>query len=283
MGNKPPIPNSMGGPMILRSEIQAALKKMKRHKAAGPDEIVTEMITSLGEYGVSKVTDIINEIYDTGEIAENLCRSIFIALPKKPRAIECVLYRTISLMSHIIKLNLRIIMEKPCIWIRPEIRIEQCGCVKDTGMRNTIFMVRMISQTAIEKQRDVYMCFIDYTKAFDRVQHDELLKMVTNLDLYRKDIYLIQNLYWDQSACIRKEITMSKYTKIKRGANQGCVFSPNLFHLYSEMILWEMENLKGFFTGEWNINNLRYADDTVLIAKSEKRAARLNGQSGWGK
>ena len=96
---------------------------MKRHKAAEPDEIVTEMITSLEEGGVSKVADIINEIYDTGEIID-LYRSIFIALPKKPGTIECELHRTISLMSHITKLILRIIMERVCSRIRPEIGIE---------------------------------------------------------------------------------------------------------------------------------------------------------------
>ena len=183
------------------------------------------MITSLEENGFSKVTDIINEIYDTGEIPEDLCRSIFIALPKKPGAVECELHRTISLMSHITKLILRIIMERVHSRIRPEIGIEQCGFVEDTGTRNAIFMVRMISERAIEKQRDVYMCFIDYTKAFDRVQHDELLKMLMNLDLYGKDIHLIQNLYWEQSACIRIENEMSEYTKIKRGVHQGCVLS----------------------------------------------------------
>ena len=75
-GVKPAIPKNMDGPKILRSDIQEALKKMKRHKAARPDEIVTELITSLEEYGVNKVVDTINEIYDTGEISENLCISI---------------------------------------------------------------------------------------------------------------------------------------------------------------------------------------------------------------
>ena len=98
-------------------------------------------------------------------------------------------------------------------------------------------MVRMISERAIEKQRDVYKHFIDYIKAFDRVQHDELLKMLMNLDLYGKDICLIWNLYWDQSACIRMENEMSEYIKIKRGIHQGCVLSPDLFNLYSKMIL----------------------------------------------
>ena len=98
-------------------------------------------------------------------------------------------------------------------------------------------MVRMISERHIEKQRDAYMCFIDYTKAFDRVQHDELLKRLMNLDLYGKEIHLIWNLYWDQSACAGKENKMSEYTKVKRGVCQGCVLSPDLFNLYSKMIL----------------------------------------------
>ena len=121
----------MDGPKILRSEVQAALKKIKRHKVARPDEIVTDMNTSLEEYGVSKVTDIINEIYDTGKIPEHLCRSIFITLPKKPGSVECELHRAISLMSHITKLILRIIMERVHSRIRPEIGIEQCGFVQD--------------------------------------------------------------------------------------------------------------------------------------------------------
>ena len=68
---------------------------------------------------------------------------------------------------------------------------------------------------------------------------------------------------------------MYKYTKIKRGVHQGCVLSPDLINLYSEMILQETEDLKGFFIGGQNINNLRYVDDTVLLAKSEKELQDL--------
>ena len=63
--------------------------------------------------------------------------------------------------------------------------------------------------------------------------------------------------------------------KSKKGVHEGCVLSPDLFNLYSEMILHETEDLKGFITGGQNINNLRYADDTVLIAKSEKELQGL--------
>ena len=177
-------------------------------------------------------------------------------------------------MSHITKVILRIIRERVHSRIRPEIGIEQCGFVQDTGTRNAIFMVRIISERAIEKHRDVCMCSIDYTKAFDRVQHHELLKMLMNLNPYGKDIHLIWNLYWDQSACIGIENEMSECTKIKRGVHQGCVLSYDLFTLYSEMILPETEHMKDFIIGA-NISNLRYADDTVLLAESEKELQDL--------
>ena len=68
------------------------------------------MINALEEFGIEKLTDMINEIYEKGEIPRDLSRLIFIALPKRPGAIECELHHTISLKSHIIKIILRIIM-----------------------------------------------------------------------------------------------------------------------------------------------------------------------------
>ncbi|XP_069991643.1 uncharacterized protein [Penaeus vannamei] len=82
-GNKSFIQKYMDGPKILKSEARAAMAKKKRNKAAGQDEIATEMLTSLDEFGTDKLVEIINGIYDNGEIPEDLSRSVFIALPKK--------------------------------------------------------------------------------------------------------------------------------------------------------------------------------------------------------
>ena len=68
---------------------------------------------------------------------------------------------------------------------------------------------------------------------------------------------------------------MSEYTKLKRWVHQGCILSPDLFNLYSEMILWKTNCLKGFLIRGQNINKLRYADDIVLIVKSEKELQDL--------
>ena len=200
----------MEGPEILRSEVRAAMAKMKRNKTAGSDEIVIEMVTALEDFGIEKVTEVINEIYNTGEIPEDLSKSIFIALPKRAGANECELHRTISLMSHITKLTLRIIMNRARSRIRLEIGKEQCGFVQDAGTRNAIFMIRMLSERAIEMQKDLHLCFIDYTKAFDKVQHEELLGMLGKLDIHGKDLRIVRNLYWEQTACMRIDNDLSE-------------------------------------------------------------------------
>ena len=120
-------------------------------------------------------------------------------------------------------------------------------------------------------QRDLYVCFIDYTKAFDKVRHKNLMQLLNNLDLDGKDLRLIQDLYWRQQAAIRIDNDLSKYVEIKRGVRQGCVLSPDLCSLYREMIMREVKDMDGIkVTGE-NITNVRYADDTALIADSEKK------------
>ncbi|MGX9987587.1 reverse transcriptase domain-containing protein [Soonwooa purpurea] len=263
------------GPEILKSEVEAALAKLKRNKAPGPDGIVAEMMTALDDFGIEKLTEITNGIYNSGEIPEDLSRSIFIALPKKPGANECELHRTISLMSHMTKLIIRILMNRARSRIRPEIGQEQCGFVKDTGTRNAIFMLRILSERAIQVQKKLYLCFIDYAKAFDKVRHKGLFELLSSLDIFGKDIRVLKNLYWQQTACIRVENECSEYTKIERGVRQGCVFSPDLFNLYSEAILRELEDLPGFIIGGHNLNNIRYADDTVLIADTEKKLQEL--------
>ena len=83
-----------------------------------------------------------NAIYDSGEIPSDLSKSISIALLKKPGATECESHRTISLMSHITKILLKILMARMRNKITPDIAEDQCGFVKDKGTRNAIYMLR---------------------------------------------------------------------------------------------------------------------------------------------
>ena len=93
--------------------------------------------------------------------------------------------------------------------------------------------------------------------------------MLEALDIDGKDLQLLRNLYWEQTAAIQIEGEMSTWTSIKWGVRQGCALLPDLFNLYSKVILREIKDTPGVKIGGVNINNLRYADDTVLLAENE--------------
>ena len=190
-------------------------------------------------------------------------------------SIDCELYRTISLMSHSTKVLLRIIMARMRKSLRPEISQLQFGFVPDKSNRNAIFTLSMLAERCIEMQKDLYLCFINYSKAFDKVRHEKLFNILENLDIDGKDLRVIRNLYWDQSAAVRIGGELSEYKLIERGVRRRCVMSPDIFNIYSEMILRNLENYPGVKINGENINNIRYADDTVLIADSEENLQRL--------
>ena len=116
----------------------------------------------------------------------------------------------------------------------------------------------------------MYICFIDYAKAFDKVKHENLIDCLKKIGLDSKDIRVIANLYWFQQAAIRIDNEVSDYTPIQRGVRQGCVLSPLLFNIYTELIFRNFDQLKGTSIGGRNINNLRYVDDTVLVSDTQK-------------
>ena len=79
------------------------------------------MLKALGEEGINMLHSLVNKIYDSGIIPDDMLKSVFIALPKKANTMECVQHRTISLMSHTLKLLLKIVLERCLARICPEI------------------------------------------------------------------------------------------------------------------------------------------------------------------
>ena len=130
-------------------------------------------------------------------------------------------------------------------------------------------------------QKDVYICFIDYTKAYDRVKHFKMIECLSEIGMDDKDLQIITKLYWEQPACVRTESGMTSEFKIKKGVRQGCVLSPHLFNLYTEKIFREAEDMKGINIGGVNINNLRYADDTSLTCRRSYVSTSFTNSCQW--
>ena len=155
------------------------MKKVRKGKAAGEDGVSVELIEALEELGIRKLTQVINKIYDSGELPHGMLRSTFIALPKKAKAVECSQHRTISIMSHVTKILLRIIMLRMRNKIKSEIGDDQCGFDEGKGTTNAIYMLKTLGERAIEMQQDLFLCFIDYIKAFDTMHSSLTARTVT--------------------------------------------------------------------------------------------------------
>ena len=221
----------LDGEPILISEIKKALNEMKNDKALEMTKLKKEMIEACEDFGVDKICEIANCIYNTGKIQSQMKQSIFITLPKKGDLLLCSNYRLINLMSHITKIILRVVMARVRNKINPEISEEQFGFRRGKGTRNAIFVIRMLGERAIEMQKDLYAVFVDYEKAFDKVKHKEIMNDLRAINIDGEDIRILENLYWSQLASISINGQLSDWTEIKRGVRQGCVFSPDLFSL----------------------------------------------------
>ena len=266
------------GPPILKEEVEKAVKSMKWRKAEGSDGIVVEMVEAAGEFGLGKITELANLIYSSGNVPEKIKESEFIVIPKKEGGVDCSRHRTVSIMSQMSKIILKIVNERMKRKVEETVDNVQFGFRKGLGTRNATFMLRTVMERAIEKQKDLYMCFVDYEKAFDTVRHEQMMEKLATLGVDRADLQLLANLYWEQRAVVRIEEDRSGWIDIRRGVRQGCVMSPDLFSLYSQTIITELEGMEGVSIGGKNITNIRYADDTVLIADTERKLQRLVGK-----
>ena len=83
------------------------------------------------------------------------------------------------------------------------------------------------------------------------------------------------NLYWDQKAVMKVNNDTSDYKETKRDLRQGCVLSRDLFNVYNETILGELEDIEGVKIGGYTSNNLTYTDDTALIVSSDEDLQRM--------
>ena len=159
--------------------------------------------------------------------------------------------------------------------LHPEINECQYGFMPDKGTRNAVFTLKNLGQRAIEMKKDLFSCYIDYKKAFDKVKHNEMICMLDQIGIDDKDLRIIQNLYYEQTTAVKINDKVGYFTPIQRGVRQGCVLSPDLFSLYSEIILRHIKGEDCIKIGGHNINHLRYADDTVLLADSEEKLQNL--------
>ena len=130
--------------------------------------------------------------------------------------------------------------------------------------------IHWMIKKAREFQKTINFC---YTKTFDCVDHNKLWKILQEMGIPDDLTCLLRNLYAGQEATVRTRHGITDWFQIGKGVRQGCILSPCLFNLYAEYIMRYAgldEAQAGIKIAEKNINSIRYADDTTLMAESEE-------------
>ena len=173
---------------------------------------------------------------------------------------------------------LKILQARLQQYINCELPHVQAGFRKGRGTRDQIANICWIIEKAGEFQKNIYFCFIDYDKAFDCVDHNKLWKILKEMGIPDHLTCLLRNLYASQEATVRTGHGTTDLFKIGKGVCQGCILSPSLFNLYAEYIMTNAgleEAQARIKIARRNINNLRYADDTTLMAENEEELKSL--------
>ena len=182
-------------PDILECEVKWALGSISMSKVSGGDGIPVELFQILKDDAVKVLHSICQLIWKTQQWPQDWKRSVFIPVPKKGNAKECSNYHIIALISHASKVMLKILQAR----LQQYMNCEQKG----RGIRDQIANIWWIIEKGREFQKNIYLCFIDYAKAFDCVDHNKLWKILKEMGISDHLACLLRNLYAGQEATVR--------------------------------------------------------------------------------
>ena len=245
-------------PDILECKVKWTLGSITMNKASGGDGIPVELFQILKDEAVKVLHSICKQICKTQQLLQHWKMSVFIPIPKKGNAKECLSYCTIALVSHFSKVMIKILqarLQQNMICELPDVQV---GFIKDRGTRDQITNICWIIKKA-RFAENTYFCLIDYAKAFDCMNHHILWKILQEMRIPDHLTCLLRNLYAGQEATVRTGHGTTDWFQIVKGV-QICILSPCLFKFYAEYIMkntWLDEAQGGIRIARSNINNLR--------------------------
>ena len=196
---------------------------------------------------------------------------------QKGNAKECSNYCTTALISHASKIMLKILQARLQQYMNRALPDVQAGFRKGRGTRDQIANICWIMEKARVPERHLFLLYW-LCQAFDCIDHNNLWKILKEMGIPDHLTCLLRNLYAGQQATVRTGHGTTDWFQIGKGVHQGCTLSPCLFNLYAEYIMRSAgleEAQAGIKTAGRNINNVRYADDTTLMAESEEELKSL--------
>ena len=211
---------------IMREEVKGGVQKLKMRKVPGICGIVPEMLKAGGEVVIEWLTEVFNVAWNEGMAPSDWRNAVIVPVYKKGRRLDCTNYRGISLMSVVGKVFARILNEREKLVTADKVMDEQGGFRAGRGSNDQIFAVKQLVEKSTEKDKKIYMAFVDLEKAYDNVSREKLWKVLDEYGVKGRLLKATQALYMDGRARVKVREMESELFGVHRGVRQGCTLSP---------------------------------------------------------
>jgi hypothetical protein len=259
---------------ITTGEVRKAIKYLKNSKAAGPDEILSEMLKMAENEIIEYLTGLFNYLFTNSLFPTEWTKAIIIPIFKKGDTNKPDNYRGISLLSVLSKMYTYILNNRLTLWTESYEKITdaQAGFRKGRSTIDHIFTLNAAIERQMSKNSKLYVAFIDFRKAYDSVDRKVLWKILVKSGVSSKMIKAIQSMYDSVQACVLSNGNKSLFFKCMVGLKQGCIASPLLFSLLindlANDILSKARHGVPFGPTEIELVLLLFADDLTLLAST---------------
>ena len=255
---------------ITETEVVLSLKKLKNNKAAGIDGIASEFYKYIADELAMPFCSIFNYIFDKGEYPTQWAEGLINALHKKGDYSNPDNYRKITITVAMAKvfdsiLNARLYFKNDAMSLDDPF---QFGFTPSRGTTDCVFVLDTIVSHQKVKKKPVYLCFVDFTKAFDYIHRNALYYKLYTQQMGQKMLKIIMSMFEKAQAKVHQLGKLSTPIDSVFGVLQGGILSPKLFNEFLSDLPAYLNAADGIEIDGTVFTHLLYADDIVLISES---------------
>ena len=260
--------------MVTLKELNDTAKQLKNNKACGFDSISNEMIKHSITHLGPCIQKLFNHILESEQFPKAWGEGYVIPLFKSGDREDPANYRCITISNCLGKLFTKILNNRLISYLTENnlISKNQIGFVPHKRTSDHILVLKTIIDTFRKRKKGLYMCFVDFKKAYDTVFHTGLIYKLQQIGISTKFINIITSMYSNVTACLRIKQGLTEKFPVDIGTRQGCNLSPTLFNIFINDLPSSLNDPKceAVCLNNEPLNCLMYADDLVLLSRSEK-------------
>ena len=265
--------------VIILEELIKGSEVLKAGKAVGYDNICNEMLVCLVEVYPTMLLRLFNLILDSGDVLPEWVISFIVPIHKGGAKSDPSNYRGISLLSCLGKFFLSILNNRLAKFALDNgiLSESQLGFIRGNRTSDAHIIIRnLIDKFCHKKNKKIYSCFIDLSKAFDTVPRDILLRKLQDVGIKGNVFNIIRSIYSNDCAYMKIDGKITTSFPINQGVRQGCVLSPLLFNIFMADLAKSLVSVdNGFQMDNSKINSIFWADDIVLLCEDGSQLDKM--------